>query len=254
MAPGRKTMRAFLLAYAASFVILAAAERLGPTNSPSSLLEGTLASSCIALLAVALPVGYLARAAFAAVAGLLPLLFGVQHQGPLGAMGFEGVHHAEAGLVLVTALPGVLLFRARYRAFGVGRWLLAAALVVSAPALYVLATAAVGDHASVVARASDGTVIAASLLAFAGFMGAETSGACTVWAVLLLGAHAARLGLRASGASVQEQWQFLLGAVGEVVATTLVAFSVFQLLAVVFGRAARKVDVHQIVGPSAPEP
>lgn len=252
IAPLRGAVRGWLAACALGFGIVAVASQQGLTRSSEGAFTGAVVVAGLALLAALVPAPYAARAMAATIAGLVPLVVGTQGRGPLAALSAEGVTPATLGLVLIATVPGVLLFRARYRAFKAARVILAAALVAALPALALVATQVIAAQAPLLDRIGGVALIAASLLSVAGFMGAETSGGCTLWAGLILLTHASRLAMRgfeASGGA--ERYTLWATALGELMATTLVAVGVFQLLAVALARAARRVDVRKAVGPSA---
>ena len=265
MAPGQLAVRLGLVALAVAFAGAVPASLSGLGPRPPSVAAGSLATATVALLAALLPSPspgvvpphplrstYGARALLAVVAGLVPLALGALGEGPLGAIGFEGTARAAAGLLFVTLLPGALFFRARYRAFRAARVILGIAIVLAAPTMVWLGTGAFTDG-DLTERILDGVTLAASLTAFCGFMGEETTGGCTGWGLLVILAHAARLAARSFGEDGElfGPWGFAIGAAGEFIAATLIALAIFQLFAAVFAREARKVDVHRIVGPGA---
>ncbi len=255
IAPAQGALRIWLAAFAIAFAAGAAASWAGFGPRSPGVVTGCLATAFVALLAATLPVPYAVRASLAAVSGLVPLAMGVRSEGPLAALGFEGTGHAAALLVLTTLLPGALLFRARYRAFRAARVLLVLALAASAYGLVILVMHALSPDASFLARAADAGLACAALTAFFGFLGEETTGACTAWAVLLVAAYTVRLGLQTvvESGDPYGRWGFLVGALGASVSGMVVAFAVLQLLATLLANEARKVDVHRIVGPSAEE-
>jgi hypothetical protein len=252
IAPARVLMRAWLGGLALAFGVVAFASQTGIAPQSEAGLGGSVAAAVVAAIAAVAPAPYAARAVLAAIAGLVPLVLGVRGEGPLAPLSADGQWPAAALAVFATALPGVLLFRARYRAFRVARWLLAVALLASAPAVLWLALSAAYGHAPLEVRVADGVAGALALTALAGFLGAETTGGCTAWAALVLVACGARLAVRAlAGGGPFEASAFAIGAAGELIAATAVAVALYQLLAATFARFARKVDVHKIVGPSA---
>ncbi|WP_394841589.1 hypothetical protein LZC95_31500 [Pendulispora brunnea] len=253
MAPAQRAMRIWLLGFALAFAAVGVASRLGFGPSSLNVLTGSLATAAVALLATFLPAPYAARASLAIVAGVVPLGLGAMGEGPLAALGFEGGLRGTAGLVLITLLPGSLLFRARYRAFRVARIILALTILLSVPALVSIGMGALDGATPLLLRIANGAALLASLTAFCGFMGEETTGGCGGWALLVIFAQAARLGLHTlgKGSELYGHWGFVVGAIGVFAAGVLVAFAIFQLLAVAFARQARKVDVHRIVGPGA---
>lgn len=258
IAPGQTILRVWLAGFSLVFGLAALASFLGLGSNAPGVFGGSLATAIVAAVAALVSVPYAARASLAVVVGLVPLLMGVGGDGPLSAIGFEGTLNAGAGLLTVTALPGALLFRARYRAFAAARIILGVALAASGLFL-VLATLGTLDSAAPnITRVADGAAVITILTAFFGFMGEETSGGCSGWAALLLAVHALRLasqtfvgGLDSGLAGRFGPWGFVVGGVGEFFASTIVAYAIFQLLAAIFASSARKVDVHRIVGASA---
>lgn len=253
IAPARRLIRVWLGTFALVFALAAVASRMGVTSQASGVFEGSVATAILAAIATLVPAPYAARAVIAAIAGLAPLLLGAASLGPLAAIGHEGALRSCAGLLLVTALPGALLFRARYRAFRAARGILAAALLACVPALYFLIVGALEADAALVARVADIAVVAATLTALFGFMGEETTGGCSNWAGLVLLVHAGRLAsldwIPSPASSLPHgAWGHMVGAAGELAAGSLVAFALFQLLAVAFAAKARQVDIHRIAG------
>ena len=246
-------IRAWLLTFAVAFGSAALASYAGVTQPMRGGLSGSLVTAILAGIAAAAPAPYAARAGLAAIAGLVPLALGAQGQGPLAAIGANGARQAAASLVLVTVLPAALFFRAQYRAFSVARAFLALALVASVPGVYLLVESVADPASGLAGQVTSAIAVAASLTAFAGFLGAETTGACTAWAFLILLTQGARFCAHAfeAGSEAGALGSFATCAVGEVVAGAVLASGAYQLLAALFARQARKVDIHQIVGPSA---
>jgi hypothetical protein len=259
IAPARRSIRIGLGTFAAVFALAAIASRVGLVPRTAGVFEGSLATATLAGLAALLPAPYAARASLAAVAGLAPLVLGARGLGPLAAIGHEGALRAGTGLVLVTALPGALLFRARYRAFRAARLILALVLATCVPALYFVTLGVLDSDAAFLARASEAAVLVATLTAFFGFMGEETTGGCGRSAAAVLILHSARLAsvewtpARGTEAFHYGTFGYVFAAAGELAAGALVAFAFFQLLAAVLATRARKVDVHRIAGGSAPD-
>jgi hypothetical protein len=252
IAPGRGAMRAWLLLFAVAFAVVGLASREGLTRPTEGAFTGAVVVASLGTLAALVPAPYAVRAIVAALTGLIPLVVGARGRGPLAAIAFDGIGPASALIALGSLVPGALIFRARYRAFKAARVFLAIALLASLPALGLLGLAATDAHTALVHRLADGAVIAASLLSLAGFLGAETSGACTQWAAMLLLALGGRLAARAlEGPSAPDRLATLLGAAGAVVAMAVTAVGLYQVMAAVFAPVARRVDVHRIVGPSA---
>ncbi|MGO9713440.1 MAG: hypothetical protein ACLQBL_31575 [Polyangiaceae bacterium] len=260
-APARRALRGALIAMLAISVVgvVVASWGIGGTRLGARwALEGAACTAILAAVAAFVPLPYALRAAAGALAGAIPLLLGAAGLGPLSRLGDEGGGAALAMAAMATALPGALLFRSRYRAFRAARVILAIALAVSVPAVVLLAMTAADGGVALGARALAAVGVAAALAATLGFMGPETSGGCAQWAALVVGAYAARPTWRA----VASAWSgrdpdtlaLSAAALGALVATTLVTFALFQLLAAVLGGQARQVDVHRAVGPGASDP
>ena len=145
---------------------------------------------------------------------------------------------------MLVALPCVLFFRARYRALVAARVVLGVAFVMAAPGLVFAALHALDSNAPIVLRVIDGVLVAGSLAGAFGFMGAETTGMCGVWAsstLVLASSHVAAV-VWGSG------WRIAAtAAVMCLACATLLALAGFQLLAAIFANAARRVDVHRPV-------
>ncbi len=257
-APGQTILRVWLGGFSLVFGLAALASFLGVGSAAPGAFGGSLATAIVAAVAALIPVTYAARASLAVVVGLVPLVMGAGGDGPLSALGFEGTLAAAGGLATVTALPGALLFRARYRAFAAARAIIGVSLAASGLFLVLATAGALDSAAPMICRIGDGAAAITILTAFFGFMGEETSGGCEGWAALLLVVHALRLasqtfvgGLDSGLAGRFGRWGFVVGGVGEFFASTIVAYAIFQLLAAIFAKDARKVDVHRIVGVSA---
>jgi hypothetical protein len=260
-APARKAIRLALLAFAATFLVgaVAATTGLGPVRLTAPwAFEGALGTALVALFAAFAPVPYGARAWIATLAGAAPLAMGAAHIGPLARLGDDGTTATAAMAVMGTALPGALVFRARYRAFRASRVILSVALIASVPAIALLGLAALAGSGSTGERLLAGIGVLSAAAATLGFMGPETSAGCAQWAALVIGAEVARPALRAVvaawGGRDAEMVAMTAAALGELIATTLVTFALFQILAAALAGQARQVDVHRAVGAGASEP
>jgi hypothetical protein len=259
IAPGKRLVRIALGAFAATFAIGALAARVPfgaiQITAPSAF-EGSVAIATLAALAAAVRLPYAFRAWLAAALGLLPLLLGVIGLGPLAALGAEGSMRAALTIPMVTLLPAALVFRARYRAFREARVILAIALAASLPALALLVMTALDPAGSLGDRATATLAVASGLTALFGFMGPETTAGCSQWAAFVVIAQAARPMRHAVVAAwdgdAPTMTAFGAGALGELIASMVVTFAVFQIFAAALGGKARQVDVHQIVGAGKP--
>jgi hypothetical protein len=258
LAPAQRTLRALLLPLMLGFGLWGSASLLGFATPAPVEASTALITAAAAALAAFLPAPYALRAILALVAGTLPLLLGARGQGPLALLGAEGELRPGAGLILATLVPAALFFRSQYRAFAAARALLVLALALSAPAVFFLANGALAEGAPVLLRGSNAFALLALLTSLGGFLGPETTGACTAWGILILGAYAARVfaaswlgaGAAKGGASLPLS---LATCLGEGLAAAVVSVALYQLLAALLARRARMADIHQIVGPSAEE-
>jgi hypothetical protein len=256
-APARRAIRLALVVAAAAFLVATGLSMsAGPMRLPAPwAVEVSVLSAVLALIAAAVPLPYAARSGLAALAGAVPLVLGAAAIGPLAKLAAEGPMTAFSLVALGTVLPGALVFRARYRALGAARSVLAVALVTALPAAALLALRAIDGGGDTVDRALSAVGLASVAASTLGFMGAETSAGCAQWAAVIVGSVAAR----PTAAAVLATWggrdgeiaPWMAAAIGELLCASLVAFALFQLLAAALGGQARQVDVHQIVGASA---
>jgi hypothetical protein len=260
-APARKAIRMALLAFSmiAVFGALAATARLGRAHLVAPwALEGAIAAAVLAATAAFAPLPYAGRAALAALGGALLLGLGADGAGPLARLGDDGLATGTAMGVMATVLPAALVFRSRYRAFRAARIILGVALVVSVPAVALLALSALDSGQPIGERWLAGIGVVAAAAGTLGFMGPETSGGCAQWAALVVGAYAARPTWRAVASAWsgrdQDTVALTATAIGALAASTLVTFAIFQLFAAALARQARKVDVHRALEPAPSEP
>jgi hypothetical protein len=253
LAPARATLRLLVLPLAVGFAVWAALSLFGVTTAAPLEATGALIAACAGLAAL-LGGPYAARAGLATLAGLVPLVLGASGQGPLASMALEGSLVTGAGLVLVTVLPASLFFRSQYRAFGAARGLLAVALLLAVPTLYFLSVGALSVDLPPLTRALDALAATAVLTSLGGFLGPETTGACTAWGILILATFAART-VAVVWAAPQSPGpaSALAAGLGVGVSGAVASVGLHQLLAALFARRARKADIHKILGPSAEE-
>lgn len=237
--PAASLLRLALGGVAAVFAALGVLELCGLLKAAGGW--GELAVAAVAMVVMLFPLPYVVRATLAALTGFVPLLLGVM-------LLPETFAQRAAGLAMLVVLPAVFFFRARYRALSAARAVLAVAFVVAAPGLIFASVQAFDDHAPIAVRVLDGALVAGALGGAFGFMGAETTGACGVWATTTLGlasAHAASVVWTAGWRTAT------VAGVVCLVSATLLALAGFQLLATFFTEAARKVDVHRPVMSSS---
>ncbi len=255
-APARTMIRIWLATFAAACALSAVAAKFGFGPHTRHVFEGSLATAGLAALGALVPAPYALRAILALIAGLALLVLGATDRGPLAPLGHEGLLPATAGLVLITALPASLLFRARYRAFRAARVILSISLAVAIPAATFAIFSAIDDSAPLEMRIANALLAAATATGFFGYMGEETTGGCGRWAAVVLFVYAGRVAVHALPTETVHdgygEWGYLIAAAGTLAATTLAAFGFFQVLATLFADRAREVDVHRIAARSIP--
>lgn len=248
--PGRGSLRIALAAMAAVFFAVGALSLSGLSRASGAW--GALASGALTSVLAVVRVPYAARAALALTAALVPLGLGALGTGPLS----DGAPTAWPGLAwlaMLATLPGVLLFRARFRALRAARTLLVFAYAASALALVSAARELASADAPLPTRAIDVAALGLAMAGLFGFMGAETTGMCGVWALGLVCTGS----LRVLATTFERQPQGAVAAVGTGAALAVAMLGVMQLLAAWLRERARRVDVHRAVGsgaPSAPGP
>jgi len=195
----------------------------------------TFAAAAAALALAVLPFSYLVRGGAAWALGMLLFLVGAEGAGPLGHGPIDPATDL-ARLLAVAALPGALLFRARYRTYRRARIVLAAALTGAVPFVLVRSLSAVHSGPSPVEKAGAALAVFTVLCGLTGFMGEDTTAGGSVWAALLIAVLGTDLGLRGfrliadvgTGPAVLSA---LWASVGATCAGALVATGAFKLLA-----------------------
>ena len=225
-------------------------------NTPMTTAYASFGIGAATIATGALPLGYTLRAALMVAAALACGILGMFDLGPAMALGHVVGPWGAFHLVAAIALPAALLFRARYRAYGPARVILAIALALALPFVVHEAVLIAGAEMMSV-RIAAGVAIAAVALGAFGFTGSETAGA---------GGYIAALAVASIGATIAvpvlavllEPGEGGLPGVAEVsalawpmasvvafwAATVLGALGAFQLLAAKLWDAARMVDVH----------
>jgi hypothetical protein len=183
--PGRGAGRLGIGGVALALALLGLAMRFGVGRGalPSNASSVTFAASGAALALAALPFSYSIRAGAAAALGIALIVLGVDRIGPISiARSAPDV----ARLVALTALPGALLFRARYRAYRRARWVLLAALAASLPFALDRGWTVADASLPIALRAGAAADVFIILAGLFGFMGEYTTGGTSVWAALVI--------------------------------------------------------------------
>jgi hypothetical protein len=143
--------------------------------------------------------------------------------------------------VTLSILPAALIFRARYRAYGQARRVLAVAILMSVPYGLVQA-AALSTFTEPLEGLAALLVLGVLLASLSGFMGEHTTAGGVVWAALLLVILPADLAFRGfSSGWGAEAWLHLRVGAGTAAAALLVALGAYQILAGWLGDDARRI-------------
>jgi hypothetical protein len=208
----------------------------------------------VTLVAALTRVSYRQRAVAMLVIGLLVVLTGLGVTGPAAFIAHDAPGLGLARAFAATALPGALLFRARYRAYAGARWLLGAAFVLALPFVVLLAVK-FALHEPDLSTAGSIVALVVTLVGLVGFMGKETTGAGTYVGLSVLVGLGTELFLSDVGhPGTLSAWPTIvttaLGSIAFVAATGLSALGLFQLLASRLSEDARRIDLRA----ARPEP
>jgi hypothetical protein len=239
-APWGYTVRFWVAALATTCAAFGALE--GALLDRWNLSSGMLALGALALMG--LPLGYRARAAGLIALGANVTALGLAHHGPAVVLAHAAPWSASH-VVAATLVPAALLFRARYRAFPLGRRLLALSLVAALPLVgYCAAMLTSGSLPEQIGAAIALCALASSLI---GFMGADAGRAVGPWLALAVVAgvmtQIAIVGWDqaiASGVSLGMEAVSLLATA---LACAVAALGLFQLLGARYWERAREVDL-----------
>ncbi len=246
--PAARAARAWCAGVGAASLLFGALPLVGLLPGGTQAAIPWLVTGVIAVVAGVLPVTYRLRAVAMVVLGLLSGIVALQGAGGALMQADGGAAWALARLVAAVALPAALLFRARYRAYAGARVFLGTALFMSLP--FGVHTVLSLFGAMGVATAGAVAVLFVLLGSFAGFMGAETTGAGTYMAPATVVVLALELLLR--GLTPGPLLGVATGAVAFGGAAALAALGVFQILAWRFAADARLIDLHSSPRSSMP--
>ncbi len=243
--PGKKALRFWIVGLGLTVLAVAGGIHLGLLPGGFSSARLTYALGGALLCAAVLPFPYSVRGVLVALVGLACLVLGLSGHGPLAPLVIsQGDLPWEIGRAVgASSLPAALLFRSHYRAYRGARIVLAVALLLVVPSLIKAGlTLPSGD---LPARIGAVLVLLSTLTSLLGFMGSGTTAASTAWAVVVLAAFGGDVMLRAASSRGQAGLGLAYVQAGGLfmVATTLVALGVFQLLSWSMAADARRVDV-----------
>jgi len=208
----------------------------------------------VTLVAALTRVTYRQRAAAMLMIGLLVVVTGLGGTGPAAFIAGDAPGLGLARALAAMALPGALLFRARYRAYAGARWLLGAAFLMALPFVALIAVRLAFREPDL---STAGSIVAlvVVLVGLVGFMGKETTGAGTyVGLGVLFGLGVEQCLMDLSRPGTLDTWPSIAAAVlrsvAFVAATGVSALGLFQLLASRLSKDARRIDLHAV----EPEP
>lgn len=242
--PAKAAARLWCAGLAAGFFALGGGALMGLAPGGPSAAAPEIALGCIALVAAAARLSYQQRAAVMILLGLLSAAVG------FGGPAMPPVDRGWGLLrtVAAIALPGALLFRARYRAYAKARWILGAAFAAAVPfTVYSVArVAGMAAELEALGAALGVVAIGAGLL---GFMGSETSGggAATALGVILALATDVALSSLASpiaAGSLIDVAHVVVAAVGFAGTSAVASLGLYQILASRFAADARRINLH----------
>jgi hypothetical protein len=234
-----------LLADAAALALLGLALRLGAGGDAVERDAATIAFSAAgALVALAaLPFPYGLRGAVALLVGAVLMTLGLRGAGPLAGLAWDGaVGRDITRLMALSLLPPALIFRARYRVYGPGRVLVAAALLAAAPYAVLEVALAADPGAAPIVRVAAVAGVVAVVSGLLGFLGTATAGAASAGAAIVLWVLPLSIALRAWGPLASDAGALAYPATGVAMlcAALPVTLGLQQLLAWAFGPAARR--------------
>lgn len=240
--PGRGAGRLGIGGVALALLLLGFAMRFGVGRGalPANASSVTFAAAGATVAVAALPFSYPIRAGAAAALGLALIALGMDRVGPLSLA--RSTSDAMRFVALI-ALPGALLFRARYRAYRRARWVLVVALLASLPFALDRARAVADASLPIALRAGAAADVFIILSGLFGFMGEYTTGGSSVWAALVIFVLSGNVALRQlEPARFPDSALLSHAAVALAVAcaATLVTIGLFHLLSARLARDARR--------------
>jgi len=258
--PSRDVARFWCLLVGLGFVALGSLPLLslqagqGPSVALSFLLGG------LTIATAHKRVSYRHRAVAMLALGLLVAVMGLTGFGPAAFISRDAIGLGIARALAAIALPGALLFRARYRAYAGARWLLGGAFVVALPYVaWIIGRVVLFEPTLATAGALVALVV--TLVGLVGFMGKETTGGGTYIGLSVLIGLGTELFLADLGhAGDAQAWTAVIltiitGTIAFIAATGLSALGLFQLLASRLSGDARRIDLHAAMPePERPRP
>lgn len=252
--PSRDVARFWCAAVGLGFAALGSLPLLGLRPGGSATAGLSFFMGGVTVVAALSQVTYRKRAFAMLVIGVLVVLTGLGGTGPAAFIAHQTPGVGLARAFAAVALPGALLFRARYRAYSGARWALGAAFVLTIP-FFALVLWRLVTQSPDLSMAGALIALVVMLVGLVGFMGKETTGAGTyVGLSVLFGLGADLFFVDLSYVDVLSDWRGVLttslGSAAFISATGLAALGLFQLLASRLSGEARQIDLHA----ATPEP
>lgn len=253
--PSRDVARYWCVGVGLGFIALGSLPLIGIRAGQHLSVALSFLLGGLTLVAAVDRISYRHRSVAMLALGLLAALMGLGNVGPAAGISLDAPGLGIARAFAAIALPGALLFRARYRAYSGARWLLGAAFVVALPYIaWIIGRVVLFEPTMATAGAMVALVV--TLVGLVGFMGKETTGGGTyvgLGVLIGLGTELFLADLGHAGAfstSLQTTAITAASTLSFVAATGLSALGLFQLLASRLSRDARRIDLHA----ATPEP
>ncbi len=252
--PSRDVARFWCAAVGLGFAALGSLPLVGLRPGGAAAAGLSFFMGGVTVVAALSRVTYRKRAFAMLVIGLLVVLTGLGGTGPAAFIAHQTQGLGLARVFAAIALPGALLFRARYRAYSGARWVLGGAFVLAIPFVGLILWR-LFTHSADLSTAGAIVALVVTLVGLVGFMGKETTGAGTyVGLSVLFGLGADLFFVDLSYLESLGDWRAVLttwlGSVAFISATGLAALGLYQLLASRLSGDARRIDLHAIT----PEP
>jgi hypothetical protein len=245
--PAKTLIRYWLAASSVFFLLSGILHSLGMLQ-PRRAWVYALVLGLVSLLLAGVPIPYKWRAGTSVALGVTVIVVGLFHQGLLSQI--VSAHDSWVWeffrMVAATALPAALLFRARYRAYRGARYALIVGLLLAFPtAIHESVDAFSG---TILERISSATVMVSLLGSLLGFMGTGTTGASTLWAYAVAVSLGLDIAARAlvPGTSMVDALMHGHAALVFILCCMLIAYGLFEFLAVIFAKDARRTDVLKV--------
>lgn len=258
--PSRDVARFWCVVVGVGFIALGSLPALGLRAGQSLSVALSFLLGGLTLAAALDRISYRHRSVAMLAVGLLVAIMGLGNVGPAAGISLDARGLGVVRALAAIALPGALLFRARYRAYSGARWLLGAAFVVALPYIaWIIGRVVLFEPNLATAGAIVALVV--TLVGLVGFMGKETTGGGTYVGLGVLIGLGTELFLAELGhAGVNSPWPgiAIIAAVSTLAfvgATGLSALGLFQLLASRLSGDARRIDLHAAMPePERPRP